>query len=183
MTTDRFAMSDVSNGFSKLDLAREDWSLAAVFGAASVPWTYAFVAGGLPLWPSFVAAASFYAAGEDLRRSYLANALGIGYAAVTIGIVGWLSAVAGVAGGTVELVLLSLLVGVGMFVASFHGALGLFNPGGFFGYAAMFGVHAAGAVFPGTTGLAGETLATLVAMLLGAAIGLATARLRDRLAG
>jgi hypothetical protein len=33
----------------------EVWSLAVVFGLASVPWTYAFVAGvGLPLWPAFV---------------------------------------------------------------------------------------------------------------------------------
>ena len=45
----------------------ETWSLAVVFGLASIPWTYAFVAGlEIPLWPSFIASATFYAAGGGL---------------------------------------------------------------------------------------------------------------------
>ena len=49
-------------------------ALAVVFGLASIPWTYAFVAGfDLPLWPSFITSATFYAAGsgiEALKRRY-----------------------------------------------------------------------------------------------------------------
>jgi len=45
----------------------DTWALAVVFGLASVPWTYAFVAGlRIPLWPSFIASATFYAAGDGI---------------------------------------------------------------------------------------------------------------------
>lgn len=148
------------------------WSLAVVFGLASVPWTYGFVAGlELPLWPAFIASATFFAAGEGLDglvRAYASNLAGIAYAAVT------LAAVEGVPGGGV--VLLSLLVGLFMFLASLHAVVPLlsFTPGGFFGFATMFGVHAADATAFGATGLSGQTLAAVVAMLIGAAIGLAT---------
>jgi len=54
-----------------------------------------------------------------------------------------------------------------------------FTPGGFFGYATMFSVHAAGVTAFGVSGLAGETLAALASMLIGAAIGLGTERLAD----
>jgi len=38
--------------WERLEGWTEVWSLAVVFGLASVPWTYAFVAGvGLPLCP------------------------------------------------------------------------------------------------------------------------------------
>ena len=43
------------------------WALAAVFGLASVSWTYAFVGPlDVPLWPAFVASATFFAAGAGL---------------------------------------------------------------------------------------------------------------------
>ena len=32
----------------------QTWALALVFGLVSVPWTYAFVVTGVPLWPSFI---------------------------------------------------------------------------------------------------------------------------------
>jgi hypothetical protein len=159
------------------DAAREwtdVWALAVVFGAASVPWTYAFVAGlEIPLWPSFVASATFYAAGGDLdglKRGYASNAAGIAYGA------GTLLVVDAVGGGDATL---AVVVGVAMFLASLHAFVDLlsFTPGGFFGYATMFSVEAAGATAFGVGGLAGETLAAAVSMLLGAAIGLGTERL------
>ena len=148
------------------------WALAIVFGLASVPWTYAFVAGlEIPLWPSFIASATFYAAGsglDGLARGYASNAAGIAYAALTLAVVD------GVLGGGA--VALSVVVGVFMFAASLHEFVPLlsFTPGGFFGYATMFSVHAAGATAFGVPGLAGETVAAVVSMLIGAAIGLAT---------
>jgi hypothetical protein len=158
----------------------ETRALAVVFGLASVPWTYAFVAGlQIPLWPSFIASGSFYAAGgglDGLKRGYASNAAGIGYAAATLWLVeAWLG------GGVVAL---SVVVGAFMFLASLHGAVETlsFTPGGFFGYATMFSVHAAGATAFGVGGLGGETLAAAVSMLLGAAIGLGTERLSGALA-
>ena len=150
-------------------------SLAAVFGLASVPWTYAFVAGlDWPLWPSFVAAASYYAAGggiEGLRLGYAGNLVGIGYAATTVAVVD------GLFGGGV------LALSVGMFIASLHPLvepLG-FAPSAFLGYATLFGLHAAGTgVLLG--GLAGETVAAVGAMLVGAAIGYGVDLGGDRLA-
>lgn len=150
----------------------ETWSLAVAFGVASVPWTYAFVAGGVPLWPSFIASATFYAAGgglDGLARGYASNLAGIVYGAATLAIV------AAVGGGTVAL---SLVVGAFMLLASLHEFVDLlsFTPGGFFGYATLFSVHAAGATAFGVAGLPGETLAAVVSMLAGACIGLVTER-------
>lgn len=148
------------------------WALAIVFGIASVPWTYAFVAGlHIPLWPSFIASATYFATEKGLvgvTKGYASNAAGILYAAATLAIV------TGTASNGV--VLLSVLVGGFMFLASLHGFIPLlsFTPGGFFGFAAMFSVHAADATAFGVTGLAGQTLAVLVSMLIGAGIGLVT---------
>jgi hypothetical protein len=116
------------------------WALAVVFGLASVPWTHAFVAGlHIPLWPSFIASATFYAAGtglDALVRGYASNAAGVVYAALTLAV-----------------------VGAFMFLASLHGFVSLlsFTPGGFFGYATMFSVYAAEATAFGIDGLPGET--------------------------
>jgi len=156
----------------------DTWALAVVFGLASVPWTYGFVAGEVPLWPAFVASATYYAAGEGvpaLVRGYAANAAGIGYAAATLALVG------AVDGG---LLALSLAVGAFMFLASLHDFLPLlsFTPGGFFGYATLFSVDAAGATAFGVPGLAGATVAALASMFVGALIGLGTDRLSGRLA-
>lgn len=155
------------------------WSLAVVFGVASVPWTYAFVAElGLPLWPSFVAAATYYATSRGLdgfTRGVLGNLAGVAYAAGTLAVVD------GALGGGV--LALSLVVGVAMFLASLHPFVEpvAFAPAAFFGYATLFGVHAAGSGLA-VTGVGGEALAAAVAMLVGAAIGLGTDRLSARLA-
>lgn len=146
------------------------WSLAVVFGLASVPWTYGFVAGlHVPLWPSFIASASFFAAGEGLRglgRAYASNLAGILYAAGTLAVVDGV--------GASGAVLLSLLVGLCMFLACLHAFVPplSFTPGGFLGFATMFSVHAADATAFGVAGLSGQTLAAVVSMLLGAVIGL-----------
>lgn len=156
------------------------WSLAVVFGVASVPWTYGFVAGlAIPLWPSFIASATFYATGgglDGLAKAYASNLAGIGYAAVTLLVVE-----SALGGGVVAL---SLVVGVFMFVASLHEFVPplSFTPGGFFGYATMFSVDAAGATAFGVAGLPGATLAAVVSMLFGAVIGLGTDELSRALA-
>ena len=148
------------------------WSLAVVFGLASIPWTYGFVAGlDIPLWPSFIASATFYAAGsglDGLKKAYAANLSGIIYAAATLLIVETFFN-----GGVLAL---SVVVGAFMLIASLHEFVPLlsFTPGAFFGYATMFSVNAAEATAFGVTGLPGETLAAVVSMLIGAVIGLAT---------
>lgn len=148
------------------------WALAVVFGLASIPWTYGFVAGlHLPLWPSFIASATFYAAGDGVKalvRGYASNLVGILYAAATL-------LIAGIGSGD-PVVLLSVAVGGFMFLATLHGFVPLlsFTPGGFLGFATMFSVHAVDATAFGVTGLPGETAAALLAMLIGALIGLGT---------
>ena len=145
------------------------WALAVVFGLASVPWTYAFVGPlDVPLWPAFIASATFFAAGgglQGLANGYASNLAGIVYAALTLAIVD------GLLGG--GLLALSVVVGAFMLLASLHEAVPVlsFTPGGFFGYATMFGVNAAEATAFGVAGLAGQTLAAVVSMLLGALIG------------
>lgn len=157
----------------------ETWALAVAFGVASVPWTYAFVVGlHLPLWPSFVASASFFAAGggiDGLLRGYLGNLAGIVYGSAT------LLVVAAVGGGAL---VLSLVVGAFMLLASLHAFLPKldFAPAAFFGYATLFGVHAAGASVPGLSGTVGEATAALLAMLFGAVIGLGTELASKRMA-
>jgi hypothetical protein len=157
------------------------WSLAVVFGLASVPWTYAFVAGlHIPLWPSFIASATFYATEANgltgLKRGYASNLAGILYAVATLAVVDTYFA-----GGAIAL---SVVVGVFMFLASLHEFVPLlsFTPGGFFGYATLFSVHAAEATAFGVAGLPGETLAAVTAMLIGALIGIGTDELSDLLA-
>lgn len=149
----------------------ETWALAVVFGVVSVPWTYAFVASGVPLWPSFIASATYYATDRGrtgLVRGTASNVAGIAYAAATLLVVD------GFLGGSV--IALSLVVGVFMLLASLHEYVSVlsFTPGGFFGYATLFSVHAAEATVLGVPGLAGETLAALGAMTIGAFIGYAT---------
>ncbi len=157
----------------------ETLSLAIVFGLVSVPWTYAFVAElSLPLWPSFIAAATFYAAGggfDGWRTGLAGNLAGVLYAAVTIGLV------EGTLGGGV--LALSLLVGGFMFLASLHPFVPplAFAPAAFFGFATMFGVHAAGAAAI-LAGLSGELIAASLAMLIGSGIGYGTEVLSERVA-
>jgi hypothetical protein len=148
------------------------WSLALVFGLASIPWTYGFVAGlELPLWPSFIASATFYATDRGLgglKKAYASNLSGILYAALTLAIV---TALFGE-----NVVALSIVVGVCMFLASLHEFVPVlsFTPGAFFGYATMFSVNEAEMTAFGVAGLPGQTLAAVVSMLIGAAIGIGT---------
>ena len=150
----------------------DTWALAVVFGLASVPWTYGFVAGlHIPLWPSFIASGTFYAAGTGLNglvRGYASNLTGILYGVATLAIVNTY-----LGGGVIAL---SVVVGVFMFLASLHEFIPIlsFTPGGFFGYATVFSVHAADATAFGLAGLPGETLAAIVSMFIGAVIGLIT---------
>ena len=171
-------LRDALFGWARLEL-NDTLALAVVFGLASIPWTYAFVAElHLPLWPSFIASATFYAAGsgiDALKRGYASNLAGIAYAAATLWLVN-----AFLSGGVLAL---SVVVGMFMFLASLHEDVSLlsFTPGGFFGYATMFSVHAAGASAFGYAGLTGETLAATAAMLIGGAIGLTTQVLSRKL--
>lgn len=156
------------------------WPLAVVFGLVSVPWTYGFVVGlEIPLWPSFVASAAYFAAGSGRRallRALASTQAGIVYGA------GTLAVVAALDGGPLAL---SLVVGVAMLLASLHGAVPLvsFAPGGFLGYASLFSVDAAGATVFGIGGLAGATLATAVAIAIGTVIGFGADRARATVAG
>lgn len=155
--------------------------LSGVFGLTSIPWTYAFVGIlEIPLWPSFIASATVFAAGggsDGLVRGAASNLAGVGYAALTLALV------TGLLGG--DVVTLSLVVGLAMLVASLHANLPVvsFTPGGFFGFATLFSVHAASATVFGIPGLAGETLATVVSMVLGAGIGFVVDIASNGLAG
>lgn len=166
--------------WNRLSAGNRSLALAVVFGLASVPWTYGFVAElRLPLWPAFVGSATVFATGggiRGLRRAAASNLAGVAYGAAT------LAHVDGVLGSGV--VALSVVVGAFMFLAGLHAFVPplSFTPGAFLGYATLFSVEAAGATVLGVPGLAGETLATAVAMLVGAAIGLGADALAARLA-
>ena len=153
-------------------------ALAVVFGLASVPWTYAFVTGGVPLWPAFIASAGFYAAGGEvagLHRVVPNYLLGIGYASATLAIT------AALGGGVL---VLSVVVGAFMLLGSLHALVDWldFTPAVFLGYATLFSVNAAGATVFGLGGLAGETSAAVLSMVVGALIGLGTEQVAERLA-
>jgi len=181
--TDDPAGDETDTGWNADDWS-EVWPLAIVFGVVSVPWTYGFVAGlGIPLWPSFVASATYFAARRDgagdargraLLRALASNGAGIAYAA------GTLAVVAAVDGGPV---VLSLVVGVAMFLAALHGAIPVvsFAPGGFFGFATLFSVDATGASVGGMAGLPGATLAAAISMAIGALIGFGADAASDRI--
>lgn len=160
--------------------ASREGVLAVAFGLLSVPWTYAFEALlPLPLWPSFVASASVFAAGGGLAgtgRSLAANLAGIAYAAATLAIV---EVVAG--GGPVPL---SLAVGAFMFAGSLHALAPAwqFPPGVFLGYAVLFSVTAAGPFLPALGPLPGASAAAGASMVVGAGFGLAADAAADGLA-
>lgn len=164
---DRLFAGDTAFGtvlarFTKADRT----ALAVVFGLVSIPWTYAFETAEVPLWPAFVASATYFAAGggrAGLGRALASNLVGIGYAAATL----WLVAVLGG-----DALVLSAVVGAFMFLATIHASIPFlsFTPGGFLGYASLFGVHAADRTVL-LDGLWGVTVATALAMVIGASIG------------
>mgnify|MGYP000613310617 CR=1 FL=1 len=142
--------------------------LAVVFGATSIPWTYAFGVAAIPLWPSFIASAGYYASPRGPRgvlQTIVGMGLGVGYAAATLGLV-----------GDTGLLALSLGVGAAMLIASLHPLVDVlsYGPAAFLGYAALFSVDAAAATVAGLPGLWGVTMAALVSVVAGAAIGLLT---------
>lgn len=105
--------------------------------------------------------------GDELSARIAAE-LGDALAAATILIA------EGVFGGGV--VALSVVVGAFMLLANLHEYVPLlsFTPGGFFGYATLFSVNAAGTAAFGASGLAGETVVVIGAMSVGALISYAT---------
>jgi hypothetical protein len=132
--------------------------------------TDAFAVGPrLPPWPSFIASATFYAAdGTDgLARGYPGNAAGIVRAALTLVLVD-----GPLGGGAVA----PSVVGAVTLPASRHEFVPPLSltPGGFFGYASTFGVHAAETTAVGPTGPPGETTAAILSTFLGAVVGPAT---------
>jgi hypothetical protein len=152
-------------------------TLAVVFGVVSVPWTYAFVVGDLPLWTAFVASAAVFAAGGGTRGLVAALpplVAGALYAAATLAIVGALG------GGTL---VLAAVVGAFMALASLHAYVSVlsFTPAGFLGYASLFGVHAAEATVFGLAGLGGVTAGTLLSAVVGAHLGWLADIASDRL--
>lgn len=157
------------------------WVLALLFGLSSIPWTYGFVAGlEIPLWPSFIASAAFFAAGADARallRALASTGAGALYAAGTLAVVD-----GALGGGPLAL---SVVVGLAMLAASLHAYVpGLeFTPGGFMGYATMFSVHAAEATGLGFSGLGGETVLTLLSLAIGAGIGATVQWSTEQLSG
>lgn len=141
--------------------------MAFVFGVLSVPWTFGFEqVAGLPLWPSFVASASFFAAGGGVRglaRSLAGNLAGAVYGAATLALVAlWGFGAVG----------LSVVVGAFMLLASLHALVpGLsFTPAAFFGYAVLFSVDAA-EVSLVAGGLGGQLVAASASLAIGAGIG------------
>lgn len=144
------------------------YAMALVFGVLSVPWTFGFEQiHGLPLWPSFIASASFFATEGGLRgagKSLAGNLLGAIYGAATLGLVAWVGL------GTIGL---SFVVGSFMLLASLHALLPAlsFTPAAFLGYASLFGVHEA-AVRLALPGVGGELLAAGTALVIGGLVGL-----------
>lgn len=157
---------------------REALTLAVLFGLVSVPWTYGFeLAASLPLWPSFVASATYFATSKGLAglaRGLAGNVVGAGYALATLALgaaVGW-----GALG-------LSLAVGAGMFLAGLHAFADplSFTPAGFLGYAVLFSVDAAG-VELALAGLPGVGVAAAASLAIGAALGWTADRASVRVA-
>jgi hypothetical protein len=163
----------------------EDWALAVLFGVVSVPWVLGFAAvDGLPLWPSFLASGTVFAAGAaaDPRagdtptglagrppvQALASNLVGIGYAAASLAIAEWF-------GGNG--VVLALAVGGFMLLVGLHAFVPLlaFRPGAVVGFAALFSVAAGGAALFGLSGFAGAAVATAVSMVVGWGIGVGVA--------
>ena len=150
---------------------------ALVFGIASIPWTYLFALFQIPLWPSFIASASFFASGKKFFKSYLNNLIGIIYAALTLLFARDIF--------RSSVLWLSIIVGIFMFIGSLHYMLKLlsFLPAVFLGYATMFSINAAKATIGGVSGIFGQVLATATSMLIGSIIALMVHLAARRLSG
>lgn len=155
---------------------RRALALAVLFGLISVPWTYGFEqVASLPLWPSFIASATYFSTSKGfagLGRGLAGNVMGAAYALATLALAAALDL------GAVGL---SLAVGAGMFLAGLHAYVDAlsFTPAGFFGYATLFSVDAAGAEL-WMAGFAGVGIATAASLAIGALLGLLADRLAAR---
>lgn len=119
-------------------------ALSVVAGVLAIPWVYLFImVFKLPVWVSFVAGGSFFAAGagnEGLKKALAADILGIIYGLITAAI--WLN-VGGADALTPAMIgLLSFIVGIVVFLAVYETKISLlsFAPGIFFGFGSYFGV-------------------------------------------
>lgn len=119
-------------------------ALAVVAGILAIPWVYLFVMIlKLPVWVSFIAGGSFFAAGggiEGLKKAGATNILGLIYGAITTAI--WLNVGGADAGTSTMILFLSLIVGIVVFLAVVQSKISLlsFVPGVFFGFGTYFGV-------------------------------------------
>ncbi|MHB8172222.1 MAG: DUF1097 domain-containing protein [Thermincolia bacterium] len=119
-------------------------ALAVAAGVLAVPWVYLFVmVFSLPVWVSFIASGSYFAAGgqvEGLKKAGATVILGVIYGAITAAI--WLS-IGGPNAATPAMIwLLSAVVGVVVFIAVVESKIDAlsFVPGIFFGFGSYFGV-------------------------------------------
>ena len=119
-------------------------ALSVVAGVVAIPWVYLFIlVFKLPVWVSFIAGGSFFAAGggnEGLKKSIAADIVGVIYGIITAAI--WLN-IGGADALTPAMIwLLSLIVGIVVFLAVYETKISLlsFVPGVFFGFGSFFGV-------------------------------------------
>jgi len=138
--------------------------LALVVAVVCIPWTYAFITLGIPLWASFLGAGSFFAGGGE--KTGLMKAVPSGLLGILLA-VGTVFLAVNVLGG--DLLVLSLVVGVAGFIAIAlsRSSFFAFIPGTFVGYATAFAVMAA---FSSASLLEQATKAG-VGLLAGVAIG------------
>lgn len=143
-------------------------ALSVVAGILAIPWVYLFImVFKLPVWVSFVAGGSFFAAGagnEGLKKSLAADILGIIYGIITAAI--WLKVGGANALSPAMIGLLSLIVGVVVFLAVFETKIALlsFAPGVFFGFGSYFGVFLGK---PGLDNIIPAAIQTALGMVIG----------------
>lgn len=138
--------------------------LALVVAVVCIPWTYAFITFGIPLWASFLGAGSYFAGGGD--KSGLLKAVPSGLLGILLAVSTVFLAVNVLGGG---LLVLSLVVGAAGFtaIALSRSSSFAFIPGTFVGYATTFAVMAA---FPSAS-LPEQATKAGVGLLAGVAMG------------
>ncbi|MGA8208767.1 MAG: DUF1097 domain-containing protein [Nocardioidaceae bacterium] len=132
-------------------------------GVLAGVWTYVSVELGLITWVAFIAWACFFAAGggtEGLRKGLAANLAGVAWGYL-------ISLVLELNGSTIVLALAVTVVGFILCVQAAWSVLS-FIPGAFAGTAVFFGT-------------AFDLWGTVLALVIGAALGLASALLGDRI--
>jgi len=138
--------------------------LAVIVSVVCVGWTYAFITLGIPLWASFLGAASYFAGGGN--KTGLLKALPSGLLGIVVALGTVFLATKVLAGG---LLTLSLVVGVAGFIVITITRIGFFDfiPGTFVGYATTFAIMAA---FP-TSSLSEQGIKAAIGLVAGIAVG------------